>query len=220
MVSDAADRARASRLRRRLRRGTRPLSDAELAWLREYEAARGVRADVADVAVGGEAEEPSSEVGGEAAGDEGEEEGEVGEEEGEVGEEEKPQLELAPAARVARAAADRVDHGTALLINAVELHERVSARALAMMERMGELAAQQSEQLVDALEALALARAELVEQRTQGELEEQGGGSLDEATNAIMGMLQKAQQSGGKRLPQRRQNGAPKRVTLPHKQGG
>lgn len=147
-VSSAA-RNRAARLRRRLRRGSE-LSPDEARWLARYEEHVPPRADVAD------APAPVVEAEPEDAVDAPEEL---------VDDEDAPAVELAPAVRIERAAADREDHGTSLLIRAVEMHERVSERALAMCERMGALAAQQSEQLVDALSALAEARAEVLASR-------------------------------------------------------
>lgn len=199
-AADAADRARAARLRRRIRNGRRPLREDERAWLADYERATGVDVRVADVVVGG----PSDEAAGAGAstGAESAEDEPVGETESQ---EEEPEAEPPPVTRIARAGADRVDHGTALLIQAVEMHERVSTRALAMMERMGELAAQQSEQLVDALEALALARAELVERQQVVEAEQEPAGEASDVDAAILEMLgQRRAQQLPAQAPRRR----------------
>lgn len=173
---------RATRLRARIRRGRRALKPAEIAWMRAYERAHPPREGVttlADAGIGPDTATPVVPARGrtfavDAAGSTREVVREATQEEyaalaGEVPappepepelEPEEPEPELSAMERKARAAADLYDHAASQMVAAVEMHARVSERAIDMMERMHALVVQQSEQLVDATTALAEQRAE------------------------------------------------------------
>lgn len=169
---------RAARLRRRVRRGRRPLTQRERAWLVEYERRHPSHVSVTEEVQGSAQAEASEESA----------------EEDEGFEEDEPDVEPAPAGetheqRIARAEADRVDHGTSLLIRSAEMNERVSDRALALMERMENMLARQSEQLIDALTALADARAQALTADVHEAEDVPAEGEREQLDKQMMAML-------------------------------
>ena len=154
--STNASRSRAGRLRRR----KRPLNAADRAWLNAYDRAHQTTtrtiAEIEEAA----RENVSRETPGELEAELGALElgdpraAELVEELDDDDAPEKPAAE-----RALDVQADMLGHGAGLLVRAVEMHERVSERALALLEQVADLQARQSAQLVDAFTALAEARA-------------------------------------------------------------
>lgn len=169
------ERHRAQSLRRKASRGRTPLTPYEREWLAAYEAQHPPRrakplaelvADADEADAGLDAREPyeAPAVESTAAVEE--------PSSAEVEEVDPPEVSRA---RIEQALADAWDKLGKSYAHVTSLHERLSVRAVALLEQVADRQSEQEAQLVDALDRLTAARANAMEL-------EAGGGGAEESS--------------------------------------
>lgn len=175
------ERHHAQSLRRKLARGKTPLTPYESEWLAAYEARHPPRrskplAELAAEADEAEAREPYEAPAVEESADAPPEQ----EQEDEVEEVDAPEVS---AARERQARADALTDVGRAYAHVVSLHERLSVRAVALLEQVADRQSEQEAQLVDALDRLTAARANAME------LEAGGAPEQSERQDRLEGLL-------------------------------